>query len=1085
MKNQSKNTNLAIPQYEDLAANFSNALQVVDDIVLKDYINQLHNLEIVPLNIDDMDFFDSVRILKITNMVYAKDENITDKFTSVFNALSSLNCTVFIIMDSNGIKTDFYMGIKSTDEKRSTNVFRETLENSLKGQFPGIQTDNCYSDSIETLLSSLPESNVSIVSCIADNKNDDNRENQNFIQGLEKLALSMKGSKYTALILANSINRDQISMIRQGYETIYTQLSPFAKSQINYTENEGTNTSQTRSESISDSTNQSVSSSSTQGNSSTKGSSHSESVSKEDPAARILSGIGSAVTMIGTAFITTPVGLPAYVIGNVISGASQALRKTITSGTSDNESETVNNSKTSGMSEGISHSVSSSDSSTLGESYGSGRGNTLNFENKKIINILKRLDCQLDRIQNFENIGAWEGAAYFLSNEPQTAEIAATNYASLMRGDNSGIEASAVNTWPHYKKSEVHELSTYISHLQHPVFNYNNSARTIEVTPSSIIGSNELSLHMGLPRKSVCGFPVIEHTAFGEEVVQFNNEKDRPIINLGEIFNMGIVSKGNKVNLNRDSLTMHTFITGSTGSGKSNTIYGLLNQLKQSNIPFLIVEPAKGEYKNIFGQDKSVRILGTNPAYSELLRINPFKFPKGIHVLEHVDRLIEIFNVCWPMYAAMPAVLKDAVLQSYESCGWDLIRSKNNIDQNLFPTFQDLLTELITVIDRSSYDSEVKSNYKGSLETRIKSLTNGLNGLIFSSHEINNPELFDSNVIVDLSRVGSLETKSLIMGLLVLRLNEYRMVTTESMNSNLKHITVLEEAHNLLKRTSTEQSMENANLSGKSVEMLSNAIAEMRTYGEGFIIADQSPNLLDLSAIRNTNTKIIMRLPDEADRRLVGKSAALNEDQLSEIAKLPKGTAVIYQNDWLEPVLCKIDKFKGKEIPYHYSAREEVYECSDDKWLKRELLKLLIKGRVTEPLEIDIKRIEGEMPLANFPTKDKLLFNQLIQEYINTSSLEVWQDSAFKNLSALVSNLLKSKEYVESKLIESYEFGDLTDFLQDFLRTNHISISEISDLVTCQCLLKHYSTDNPENHNIYQEWYEDIIKNGLTHDTFL
>ena len=84
------------------------------------------------------------------------------------------------------------------------------------------------------------------------------------------------------------------------------------------------------------------------------------------------------------------------------------------------------------------------------------------------------------------------------------------------------------------------------------------------------------------------------------------------------------------------------------------------------------------------------------------------------------------------MYAAMPAVLKDAVLQSYESCGWDLIRSKNNIDQNLFPTFQDLLTELITVIDRSSYDSEVKSNYKGSLETRIKSLTNGLNGLIFS-----------------------------------------------------------------------------------------------------------------------------------------------------------------------------------------------------------------------------------------------------------------------------------------------------------------------------------------------------------------
>ena len=27
-----------------------------------------------------------------------------------------------------------------------------------------------------------------------------------------------------------------------------------------------------------------------------------------------------------------------------------------------------------------------------------------------------------------------------------------------------------------------------------------------------------------------------------------------------------------------------------------------------------------------------------------LLKINPFSFPDDIHVLEHIDRLIEIFN---------------------------------------------------------------------------------------------------------------------------------------------------------------------------------------------------------------------------------------------------------------------------------------------------------------------------------------------------------------------------------------------------------------------------------------------------------
>ena len=98
--------------------------------------------------------------------------------------------------------------------------------------------------------------------------------------------------------------------------------------------------------------------------------------------------------------------------------------------------------------------------------------------------------------------------------------------------------------------------------------------------------------------------------------------------------------------------------------------------------------------------------------------------------------------------------------------------------------------------------------------------------------------------------------------------------------------------------------------------MLSNAIAEMRSYGEGFIIADQSPGLLDMSVIRNTNTKIILRLPDYTDRELVGKAAGLNEDQVVELARLEKGIASITQSNWLEPVLCKIDQYK---MPIHSS----------------------------------------------------------------------------------------------------------------------------------------------------------------------
>ena len=218
---------------------------------------------------------------------------------------------------------------------------------------------------------------------------------------------------------------------------------------------------------------------------------------------------------------------------------------------------------------------------------------------------------------------------------------------------------------------------------------------------------------------------------------------------------------------------------------------------------------------------------------------------------------------------------------------------------------------LPAVVDSKGFSNDTQGDYKGALLTRLESLTNGISGQVLCAYdELTDEELFEQNVIVDLSRVGSTETKALLMGILILKLQEHRMAQRAAglncFNSSLRHITVLEEAHNLLRRTSMEQSQESSNLQGKSVEMLTNTIAEMRTFGEGFVIADQSPGLLDMAVIRNTNTKIILRLPDEGDRILVGKAAGLNDDQITELSRLDTGMAAVYQNTWLEPVLCKV-----------------------------------------------------------------------------------------------------------------------------------------------------------------------------------
>lgn len=447
------------------------------------------------------------------------------------------------------------------------------------------------------------------------------------------------------------------------------------------------------------------------------------------------------------------------------------------------------------------------------------------------------------------------------------------------------------------------------------------------VTPTMNVSTTELSNMFAFPRYSVQGLPVVKCARFGREPHSLMELKAD--VNIGCAYHMHTKEEQNRVFLGKDELTKHTFITGSTGSGKSNTIYKLLDQLcpnGSTDTAFLVIEPAKGEYKDVFGGRDDVTFYGTNPFKApNLLQINPFSFPDDVHVLEHIDRLVEVFNACWPMYAAMPAILKESVEKAYEDCGWNLKISKN---PGKFPSFNDLLAILPKVVDSSKYSADTSNDYKGALLTRIRSLTRGIHGQILAS-DISANELFSKNVIIDISRIGASETKALIMGILILKLQEFRTSENVEHNCGLRHITVLEEAHNLLRKTSSEQSQESSNLQGKSVEMLANAIAEMRTYGEGFVISDQSPGLMDMSVIRNTNTKIIMRLPDEGDRRLVGKAAGLNDSQVDELSRLEQGVAAISQSDWLEPVLCKIDRFED-DISLKKRFNKDTFEWVDD-----------------------------------------------------------------------------------------------------------------------------------------------------------
>lgn len=1002
-----------------LQQNLQKCLAIIDSEVMKDYLPTLQHCDVVQFDEGAVDQLQAIQFFRITELVYQEDEFSVHKLATVFHALSNKPCTLVLMIRSDGQTNNFYLGVRPRDSKNSAGTMRKTLEQGLLGLFPGSHIAGYFFEDMDTDFRELGESIgcVSSVSCIADYKQEKSRvDNKGFFQGLEKFIYSMQGKAFTAIFIANNLEHEDLVATRKEYERIYTLMSPFANMQYNYSLNTSSSTSdsdtlgtaKSKSQGVTkgSSTTKSVTDGKTQGKTLTGSRTDTEGSNDtvgtgETHTTGTSDGTNDSETKTETVGTFTSVGTNAEVSLGPLSvgasenvGMSESVSRAKAHGTShtDSVSDSISKNLTHGISRskaiGTSTAKSASDTHTVslgigtqysentGESisenaahtraltdtFGSSQAVTLNVQNKSLLNALERLDRLLARLDECESIGMWDFAAYFLGESAAEAETAASMYQSLISGNQSGLQIAAINTWT--DEDKVNEILKYIRNFYHPVFLHQLSEggvlRQTIVDPSVLASTNELAIQLGLPRRSVKGLPVIEHAAFAQEVLNEHRQESEEVVELGAVSHFGKETTTD-VCLDLQSLSMHTFITGSTGAGKSNTVYQILSQLPYKGIHFLVVEPAKGEYKNVFGHRRDVSVYGTNPLIMNLLRMNPFSFPREIHIYEHLDRLVEIFNVCWPMYAAMPAILKDAIERSYEKAGWDLRNSKNKYHDQLFPNFVDVLQQIDAVMEESQYSSDNKGDYKGALCTRLRALTTGINSLVFTSDELAPQDLFDKNVIVDLSRVGSAETKSLIMGLLVMKLQEHRMASCKDMNIPLNHITVLEEAHNLLKRTSTEQSAESSNVMGKSVEMLTNAIAEMRTYGEGFIIADQAPGLLDMSVIRNTNTKIIMRLPEYSDRELVGRAVGLNDEQIVELSKLSKGVAAVYQNDWLEAVLCKVKKHNGKEQIYFVQPNEAP--LADD--LKGAIISKLIAKEIGGLIDhADDAVIRANMPVA-------------------------------------------------------------------------------------------------------------------------
>ncbi|MBP1547417.1 MAG: ATP-binding protein, partial [Oscillospiraceae bacterium] len=459
---------VTLDSVNDIAAEamtIDNRLEIIDEAIRKKYLARLSEMEIarienVPALEDEL--INNIRLFRISEMVYQKGESVTDKFTTVFNTLSTYNASVFIIIDSDGIETNFYLGVRSNEEesaaKRSMVTLGDTLKNTLVGNFPGVKIENEDRKRIARLSEKIrQQSNVASVSVVGNGKNEE-KSNEQFVQGLEKLALAMNGRQYTGIIIACNQSPQVVQMIRRDYQELYTKLSPLAR--LQYTDSTSESTS--RAKSFTE-------------------------MSGKQKAAMIGSAVVSLTGAIGGALIgkekPNPVGA---MIGGQITGQLNGFINSLA------------------PNEQITESTSSSTMSTT--------------ENKTVVDLMALIDENLKRIDEFDSYGMWDVAGYFISDDMSAAEIAASNYRSLMNGERSGREVSAINSWRKNNTEMLgsfEDLTMYLSRFTHPQFNYGGG---VYVNAAASVSGKALGLHMGLPRATVPGLPVIEHAEFGKEV---------------------------------------------------------------------------------------------------------------------------------------------------------------------------------------------------------------------------------------------------------------------------------------------------------------------------------------------------------------------------------------------------------------------------------------------------------------------------------------------------------------------------------------------------------------------------------------
>jgi DNA helicase HerA-like ATPase len=411
----------------------------------------------------------------------------------------------------------------------------------------------------------------------------------------------------------------------------------------------------------------------------------------------------------------------------------------------------------------------------------------------------------------------------------------------------------------------------------------------------------------GLPRREVPGVRVLDSGFF-----DVTSEADGGELELGEILDGQDRGVGTfRVPL--ATLNRHAFVTGATGSGKSQTVRHLLEQLSRARIPWLAIEPAKSEYAAMAGRvDQPVTVINPSAPDGVPFSINPLEPEPGYPVQAHIDMVRALFMAAFDAEEPFPQIMSLALQRVYEATGWDVVTGGavpgSSVPPSV-PTLEQLQQHAMDVIKEIGYGREVQADVEGFISLRLRSLRVGSAGRFFEGgHPADIGGLLKRDVVLAIEDVANDEDKAFLMGTLIIRIVEHlRMRARTEKSHDLRHVIVIEEAHRLLRDRG------HGRASTHAVELLAGLLAEVRAYGEGIVVAEQIPTKLVSDVVKNTALKVVHRLPAEDDRKLVGAAMNLSEEQSRHVVSLQPGAAAVFADGMDRPLRVRVPLGESRE----------------------------------------------------------------------------------------------------------------------------------------------------------------------------